>query len=85
ASPFLARFDRPPPPALVFASRAEILAGDAEAIVATWRRAGAAADVLWEDGAPHAWPIFAGLAPEADRAVARAGDFIRAHLGKRDA
>lgn len=85
ASPVFARFDRPPPPALVFASRAEILAGDAEAIVAAWRAAGAAAELVWEDGAPHAWPIFAGLAPEADRAIARAGDFIKAHLGKRDA
>jgi len=80
ASPALARFDRPPPPALIFASRAELLAGDAEAMAAAWRAGGGAAEIVWEGAAPHAWPVFTGFAPEADAAVARAGGFIAAAL-----
>jgi acetyl esterase/lipase len=79
ASPALAAFDRPPP-ALIFASRAEILASDAEAMTAALRRGGGDATLVWDATAPHAWPIFAGLTPEGDAAVARAGAFIAEHL-----
>jgi acetyl esterase/lipase len=77
ASPARARFDRPPPPALIFASRREILADDAALLAEAWTRGGGAARVVWSARAPHAWPVFVGLAPEADAAVAEAGAFLR--------
>jgi acetyl esterase/lipase len=80
ASPVFARFDSPPPPALIFASRREILAGDAEAMAAAWTAGGGAARVVWSDRAPHAWPLFVGWAGAADAAVAEAGAFLRAAL-----
>jgi acetyl esterase/lipase len=80
ASPARARFDRPPPPALIFASRREILADDAALLAEAWTRAGGAARVIWSARAPHAWPVFVGLAPEADAAVAEAGAFLREAL-----
>jgi acetyl esterase/lipase len=79
ASPARGAFDTPPP-ALIFASRAEILAGDAQAMAEALRRGGGAATLVWDETAPHAWPIFAGLTPEGDAAVARAGAFIAEHL-----
>lgn len=84
ASPVFARFDRPPPPALILASRCEILAGDAEAMAAALRSGGGAVRLDWSENAPHAWPIFCGLAPEADASVADAGRFIAAHLAPKD-
>ncbi len=81
ASPVFARFERAPPPALILASRREILADDARAMAAALRRAGGEAALDWSDSAPHAWPIFRGLAPESDAAVARAGAFVKARTG----
>mgnify|MGYP005853429133 CR=1 FL=1 len=80
ASPILTRFDRPPPPALIFASRREILAGDAEAMAAAWARGGGAARVVWSERAPHAWPLFVGWSSASDAAAAEAGGFLRAAL-----
>jgi acetyl esterase/lipase len=80
ASPARASFDRPPPPALIFASRREILADDAALLGQAWTRAGGAARVVWSARAPHAWAVFAGLAPEADDALAEAGTFLRGWL-----
>ncbi len=80
ASPVFARFERPPPPALIFASRREILAGDAEAMAAAWTAGGGAARLVWSDRAPHAWPLFVGWSGVADAAVAEAGAFVRAAL-----
>jgi acetyl esterase/lipase len=79
ASPALAVFDRPPPPALIQASRTEILADDAEAMARALRRAGGEATLEWFPRAPHACQLFAAIAPEARAAVARAGGFIAAH------
>jgi acetyl esterase/lipase len=84
ASPIFATYDRPPPPALILASRREILAGDAAAMAATLRRAGGVVRLDWSPDAPHAWPIFCGLAPEADAAVTAAGRFIAEHLTPKD-
>jgi acetyl esterase/lipase len=81
ASPVLARFRRPPPPAMIFASRAEILAGDAEAMAAAWRAGGGTVAQVWRDAAPHAWPVFAGVAPEATADAAQAGRFIAKAFG----
>ncbi len=80
ASPVFARYDRPPPPALILASRAEALEDDARAMAAAWRDAGGDAQLELSRDAPHAWPVFVGLIPEADAAVARAGAFIAQHL-----
>lgn len=80
ASPALAEW-HDPPPALIMASRSEILLDDAIALSEALRRGdGDVRLELWQ-GVPHAWPIFAGLIGEADRAVARAGTFIARHLG----
>lgn len=81
ASPVLGRF-RAPPPALIFASTCELLTDDAVAIASALRRGGGRAELhLWPD-LPHAWPIFAGRLPDADRAVDMASAFLRRRLGK---
>lgn len=79
ATPVLARFDPAPPPALIFASRAEILADDAAAMAETLRRDGGDVRLEWSDAAPHAWPLFRGFIPEADAAIAEAGGFVATH------
>lgn len=79
ASPALGRYESPPP-ALVTASKAEVLRDDAVAIAERLREAGGDVTLeLWRD-MPHAWPLFAGLIPEADETVARAGAFIARHM-----
>lgn len=81
ASPVLARFAAVPPPAFIAASRSEILADDASAVAAALRRDGGAVVEAWLDRAPHAWPIFAGLVPEADATLDAAGRFLSERLG----
>jgi acetyl esterase/lipase len=76
ASPVFARFDPAPPPAFLSASRTEIIADDATAMAAVLRAAGGTADLRWSDAAPHAWPLFLGLIPEAAETVAEAGAFL---------
>ena len=84
ASPVFGDWHRPPP-ALVMASRSEILLDDAIGLAEALRRGGGDVRLeLWR-GLPHAWPLFAGLLPEADAAVAQAGSFIARHLGVNDA
>ena len=85
ASPVFARHDRPPPPALILASRAEALEDDARAMAAVWRDAGGDARLELSPDAPHAWPVFVGLIPEADAAVARAGAFIAENFTRTEA
>ena len=70
-----------PPPAMITASKTEILRDDATAMAGLLREAGGDVTLeLWKD-MPHAWPIFAGSIREADHTVARAGKFIARHLG----
>ena len=79
ASPALADWANPPP-ALIMASRSEILEDDARALADALRRGGGSVQLeLWRF-LPHAWPILAGRLPEADQAVERAGKFIAHHL-----
>ncbi len=74
---------RDPPPALITASRSEILMDEATAIADALRRGGGDVQIeLWR-GLPHAWPIFIGLISEADETVAHAGAFIARHLATR--
>ena len=80
ASPVYGEYEAPPP-ALITASKAEILRDDAVAMADRLREAGGdVALELWKD-MPNAWPLFAGLVPEAAVTVERAGRFIARHLG----
>lgn len=58
------------PPVLIQCARGELLEGDADAIAARLAAAGAAVTLQKESGVPHAWPVFAGRTPKADRAIA---------------
>ena len=79
ASPGLAEWAAPPP-ALIMASRSEILEDDARTLADALRRGGGSVQLeLWRF-LPHAWPILAGRLPEADQAIERAGKFIAHHL-----
>ncbi len=79
ASPVYGDFDAPPP-ALVTASKSEILRDDAVAMADRLREAGGdVALELWKN-MPHAWPLFAGMIVEANSTVDRAGRFIARHL-----
>lgn len=70
-----------PPPALIMASRGEILVDDAVGLADALRQGGGDVRLeLWRR-VPHAWPVFSGLLPEADQAVSQAGAFIATHLG----
>jgi len=70
-----------PPPALITASKSEILRDDAVAMADRLREAGGdVALELWKD-MPNAWPLFAGVVSEAGITVDRAGRFIARHLG----
>ncbi len=81
ASPVYGDYENPPP-ALITASKSEILRDDAIAMADRLREAGGDVTLdLWKD-IPHGWPIFAGMVAEADNTVARAGRFIARHLGE---
>lgn len=76
ASPLFA--DLPNPPAtLIQASRIELLEDEAGALAEKLRESGGEVRLEWFRRAPHAFQLFAGMAPEADRAVERAGEFLR--------
>jgi len=80
ASPVYGTF-QDPPPALILASKSEVLRDDAVAIADRLRAAGGdVALELWRD-MPHAWPVFVGLVREAEASVNRAGAFIARHVG----
>lgn len=79
ASPLLADIPAPPP-ALIQASRIELLEDEAAAMAEKLRAAGGEVRLEWFQRAPHAWQLFCGVAPEADKALARAGAFIRARI-----
>jgi acetyl esterase/lipase len=81
ASPLLADIPNPPP-TLIQASRIELLEDEAAAMAEKLREAGGEVRLEWFQKAPHAWQIFCGMAPEADDAVQRAGDFIRCRIVK---
>ncbi|HEU0220867.1 MAG TPA: alpha/beta hydrolase [Paracoccaceae bacterium] len=84
ASPVFGRF-RDPPPALIQASRAEILEDDATALAHRLTEAGGQVRLeFWRD-TPHAWQLFQGWLPEADAALDAAGAFLRRHLGGEEA
>lgn len=79
ASPALATW-RDPPPALILASRAEILEDDATTLAQALRQGGGDVELALWHHLPHAWPIFTGWLAESDQAIARAGRFLARHL-----
>jgi acetyl esterase/lipase len=79
ASPLLGAW-RDPPPALIMASRNEILVDEAAALAEALRQGGGDVRLELWPGLPHAWPIFVGLLGEATTAVDNAGAFIARHL-----
>ncbi|MFO1142662.1 MAG: alpha/beta hydrolase [Amaricoccus sp.] len=76
ASPHLARFVGGPP-ALIQASRAEILLDDARAMAARLEADGVDVTLELDRGLPHVWQAFHGWLPEADAALGRAAAFLR--------
>lgn len=69
------------PPALLMASRFEILLDDAVQLAERLREGGGDVQLeLWR-GVPHAWPVFRGRIAQADRAIATIGAFLAKHLG----
>ncbi len=79
ASPARGRFEAPPP-AFITASRAEALADDATALANALRAGGGDVRLEYAARTPHAWPIMTRILPEADRAVARTGAFLKAQF-----
>lgn len=70
-----------PPPALIMASRSEILVDEAVGLAEALRQGGGDVRLALWRGLPHAWPIFFGLIGEAGAAVEHAGAFIARNLG----
>lgn len=71
------------PPLLIQASDSEVLLDDARRFADKARAAGVSVDFQAWKGLPHAWQIFCPLLPEARKALAQAGDFIRRHARTR--
>ena len=70
------------PPTFVAADEAELLAGDARRLAA---RCPGAVTLAQARGLWHAWPVFAGLLPEADETLEAAGRHLAEHAGPRPA
>jgi epsilon-lactone hydrolase len=68
------------PPLLIQASRHEVLLDDAVRIAAKARAAGVVCELDLTDDVPHVWQIFAGILPEGQQALDRAGTFLRRQL-----
>jgi len=80
ASPLHARLDGLPP-LLVHVGTAETLLDDATGLAERARAAGVDVTLeVWEDMI-HVWHCFAPLLPEADQAIARIGEYVRARVG----
>jgi epsilon-lactone hydrolase len=79
ASPHLGRFTSAPP-VMILASRREVLLDDARMMARRLEADGVAVTLELWDRVPHAWPLFQGRVPEADRALERAAGFIAARI-----
>jgi epsilon-lactone hydrolase len=69
------------PPLLIQVGDAEVLLDDAVTLAERAREAGVDVTLDKQDGMIHVWPLFAGIAPESDAALARIVEFIGKHLG----
>lgn len=76
ASPLYGRFDDLPP-LLIQVGDTEVLLDDATRVAEKARAAGVIVDFEIWPNVPHGFQLFAPFMPEANRAVARAADFIR--------
>jgi acetyl esterase/lipase len=65
------------PPSLIQVGSDEILLSDAERLAANLRRAGVMTELEVWPRMPHVWHLFVRVMPEAGRAIARVGDFVR--------
>jgi len=61
---------------LIHVGDAEVVLDDSTRFAARAREAGVDVTLEVWDEMPHAWHAFAGLLPEADQAIARAGDWL---------
>jgi acetyl esterase/lipase len=64
------------PPLLVHVGDAEVILDDSTRLAAKAREAGVEVSLEIWDEMPHVFPAFAGLLPEADQAIERAGDWL---------
>lgn len=69
------------PPLFVSFDRDEWLAADTRRLVGAARAAGHAPEVEERAGLWHAWPLFAGLLPEADASLRRAAGMLAPRSG----
>ncbi|MGH7059860.1 MAG: alpha/beta hydrolase [Stellaceae bacterium] len=68
------------PPVLIQVGSDEILHDDAVRMAERMRAGGAEATLEIWPRMPHVWQLFAGILPEARRAIVRIGEFLRPHL-----
>jgi len=68
------------PPLLIQVGDAEVLLDDATRVATIAEAAGVAVTLEVWDEMPHVFQAFVGLLPEADQAVARIGEWIRAQI-----
>jgi acetyl esterase/lipase len=68
------------PPVLLHVGTAETLLDDSTRFAAHARAAGVDVSLEVWDEMIHVWHAFAPLLPEADRAIARIGDYLRARV-----
>lgn len=68
------------PPVLVFASAAEVLAGDALAVTRARVEGGGVVEAVFEPGLPHVWPIMTPAAPATEAVVERIAAFFSRRL-----
>jgi acetyl esterase/lipase len=70
------------PPTLIQVGSDEILLDDSSRMAQRMRAAGCNVTLEVWPRMPHVWHAFAPLLPEARRAIARVGDFIRENTGE---
>lgn len=68
------------PPLLVTVSDSECLRDDALRLVASVRDVGGVANLLSRPDAPHVWPVFINLLPEADEDLRHVTSWVAAEL-----
>jgi monoterpene epsilon-lactone hydrolase len=69
------------PPLLVQVGTAETLLDDSRRLADRCREAGVEVSLEEWEGMPHVWHFFVSFLPEAQQAIARAGEFLRQRLG----
>jgi acetyl esterase/lipase len=70
------------PPVLLHAAEDEVLLDDARLVAEGIEVAGGTVEYRTWPGVFHVWHAVAGLAPEADEAVADVGRFVKEHLAE---